>query len=133
SRIKRILILVVLVAAGCGLTAAATAAEKPAPSAVPSRGAKKLSKCCVWRITNAKAPFYLAGSIHSLSKSDYPLPSPYELALNESQRLVFEYDPNKDDQFQKKFAAAGKYPDSQDIRNRLSPRTLAWLRENTQS
>lgn len=107
------------------------AAEKPADSD-SSRRTRKLPKCCIWRVTNAKAPFYLAGSIHSLSKSDYPLPSPYELALNDSQRLVFEYDPNKDDEFQKKFAAAGKYSDGQDIRNRISPRTLAWLRENTQ-
>src|ERR1700752_3083729 len=83
---------------------------------------EKLPKSCVWRVTNAKAPFYLVGSIHSLSKSDYPLPSPYELALNDSQRFVFEYDPNKDDEFQKKFAAAGKYPDGQDIRNKINPR-----------
>ena len=128
-RTERLLVSLTLAAFVC-LTAGAT--EKPAASATPSRQAKKLPKCCVWRVTNAKAPFYLVGSIHSLSKSDYPLPSPYELALNDSQRFVFEYDPNKDDEFQKKFAAAGKYPDGQDIRNKINPRTLAWLRENTQ-
>ena len=126
--IRRIVVPLAVAAISC-LTAAA--AEKPAASP-PNRAAKKLPKCCVWRVTNAKAPFYLVGSIHSLSKGDYPLPSPYEIALNDSQRLVFEYDPDKDDEFQKKFAEAGRYPDGQDIRNRISPRTLSWLRENTQ-
>ena len=126
-RIKRRLISLVVTALAC-LTV--TAAEKPAASP-PNRPTQKLPKCCVWRVTNAKAPFYLAGSIHSLSKDDYPLPSPYDLALNDSQRLVFEYDPDKDEEFQKKFAAAGKYPEGQDIRSRINPRTLAWLRENT--
>ena len=126
-RIRPIIVSLAVTALTC-LTA--TAAEKPASSPA-NRSAKKLPKCCVWRVTNAKAAFYLVGSIHSLGKSDYPLPSPYEIALNDSQRLVFEYDPDKDEEFQKKFAAAGKYPDGQDIRNKISPRTLAWLRENT--
>ena len=46
---------------------------------------KKFPKCCVWRVTNAKAPFYLVGSIHALSKKDYPLPTPYDMALKEQQ------------------------------------------------
>ena len=45
---------------------------------------KKFPKCCVWRVTNAKAPFYLVGSIHALSKKDYPLPQPYDIALKDS-------------------------------------------------
>jgi hypothetical protein len=91
-----------------------------------------LPKCCVWRVTNAKAPVYLVGSLHSLSVGDYPLPAPYELALNSSERLVFEYDPNKNDEFQKKLAVAGKYPPGQNIASRIDPRTLSWLRDNTQ-
>ena len=86
----------------------------------------------MWRVTNAKAPFYLVGSLHSLTQRDYPLPSPYQLAFDQSQRLIFEYDPNKDQEFQNKFADAGKYPPGQDIRNRIHPKTLAWLRQNTQ-
>ena len=27
---------------------------------------------CVWRVTNAPAPFYLVGTIHALSGKDYP-------------------------------------------------------------
>ena len=91
---------------------------------------KKFPKCCVWRVTNAKAPFYLVGSIHALSKKDYPLPKPYEIALNQSNRLVFEFDPTRQAEFQKKFEAAAKYPPGKDIRSKISPELLAWLRKN---
>src|SRR5205809_14523 len=91
---------------------------------------KKFPKSCVSRVTNAKASFYLVGSIHALSKKDYPLPTPYEIALNHSTRFVFEFDPTQHAEFQKKFEAAAKYPPGQDIRSRISPELLAWLRKN---
>ena len=112
----------------CGSTTVGWTMEN---TPVPARSTK-LPKCCVWRVTNAKAPVYLVGSLHSLSASDYPLPSPYELALNASERLVFEYDPNKNEEFQKKLSAAGKYPPGQDIQSRIHPLTLKWLRNNAQ-
>src|SRR5262245_8207817 len=91
---------------------------------------KKFPKCCVWRVTNAKAPFYLVGSIHALSKKDYPLPKPYDIALNNSTRFLFEFDPTRHAEFQKKFEAAARYPAGQDIRSKISPQLLAWLRKN---
>jgi uncharacterized protein len=98
--------------------------------AVPARAAQRLPKCCVWRVTNAKAPFYLVGSIHALSKNDYPLAAPYEIALRNSKRFLFEFDPNRHVEFEKKFEAAGKYPPGQDIRSKIHPELLAWLRQN---
>ena len=95
-----------------------------------ARGAEALPKCCVWRVTNANAPFYLVGSIHALSRKDYPLPRPYELALKDARRLLFEFDPNRGLEFEKKLAAAGKYPPGQNIRSKIDPKLLAWLREN---
>jgi uncharacterized protein YbaP (TraB family) len=91
---------------------------------------KKFPKCCVWRVTNAKAPFYLVGSIHALSKKDYPLPEPYDIALKSSTRFLFEFDPTQHAEFQKKFEAAAKYPAGQDLRSKISPQLLAWLRKN---
>jgi len=91
---------------------------------------KKFPKCCVWRVANAKAPFYLVGSIHALSKKDYPLPKPYDIALKDSTRFLFEFDPTRQTEFQKKFEAAAKYPSGQDIRSKINPRLLAWLRKN---
>src|SRR5204862_3675254 len=98
--------------------------------AVPVRAAQKHPKSCVWRVTNAKASFYLVGSIHALSKKDYRLPTPYEIALNHSTRFVFEFDPARHAEFQKKFEAAAKYPPGQDLRSKISPELLAWLRKN---
>src|SRR6201987_3603664 len=91
---------------------------------------KKFPKCCVWRGTNAKAPFYLVGSIHALSKKDYPLPKPYDVALRGSNRFLFEFDPTRHAEFQKKFEAAGRYPAGQDIPSKNCPGLLAWLRKN---
>jgi uncharacterized protein YbaP (TraB family) len=91
---------------------------------------KKYPKCCVWRVINAKAPFYFVGSIHALSQKDYPLPLPYEIALKDSHRFVFEFDPTRHAEFQRKFEAAAKYPPGQDIRSKISPELLAWLRKN---
>jgi hypothetical protein len=98
--------------------------------AAPVRGAEALPKCCVWRVTNAKAPFYLLGSIHALSRKDYPLPVPYEIALKDADRLLFEFDPNRGAQFEKRLAAAAKYPRGQDIRSKIDPALLAWLQKN---
>jgi uncharacterized protein len=98
--------------------------------AIPARAAQRLPKCCVWRVTNAKAPFYLVGSIHALSKNDYPLATPYEIALRDSKRFLFEFDPNRHVEFEKKFESAGKYPPGQDIRSKIHPDLLAWLQQN---
>src|SRR4029434_7802299 len=95
-----------------------------------ARAAQRLPKCCVWRVTNAKAPFYLVGSIHALSKKDYPLPKPYDIALKDSTRFLFEFDPSQHAEFQKKFETAAKYPRGQDLRSKISPELLAWLRKN---
>jgi uncharacterized protein len=98
--------------------------------AIPARAAQSFPKCCVWRVTNAKAPFYLVGSIHALSKKDYPLPMPYDVALRNSKRILFEFDPTRHVEFERKFEAAGKYARGQDIRSKIRPELLAWLRQN---
>ena len=33
--------------------------------------------CCVWRVTSVPQPFYLVGTVHALTSTDYPLPKPY--------------------------------------------------------
>lgn len=46
----------------------------------------------IWKVTNQQSGqhFYLAGSVHSLRKSDLPLPSPYYAAFANSEILVVE-------------------------------------------
>src|SRR6266568_4002004 len=99
-------------------------------SAIAVSPAHKFPKSCVWRVTNAKAPFYLVGSIHALSKNDYPLPAAYEIALKDSTRILLEFDPTRHVEFERKFAAAGKYPPGTDICSKIHPELLAWLRQN---
>src|SRR5207245_7734417 len=77
--------------------------------AIPVRAAEALPKCCVWRVTNARAPSYLVGSIHALSQKDYPLPAPYDIALRDTKRLLLEFDPTRPAQFDTKFESAGEY------------------------
>src|SRR5437762_13631605 len=96
-------------------------------SAIAVSPAHKFPKSCVWRVTNAKAPFYLVGSIHALSKSDYPLPAAYEIALRNSKPFLFEFDPTNHLAFERKFEAAGKYPPGQDLRSNIDPALFAWL------
>ena len=50
------------------------------------------SKHCLWRITNAPAPFYLLGSVHALQPSDYHRTPVIEEAINQSQQFFFEFD-----------------------------------------
>src|SRR5919106_2818366 len=98
--------------------------------AIPAQTVQAKSKCCVWRVTNAKALCYLVGSVHTLSEDDYPLPAPYEFVLKEAKRFLFEFDPTRQAEFEKKLDAAAKYPPGQDIRAKIHPELLTWLRQN---
>lgn len=46
----------------------------------------------VWKVTKDGRHFYLAGTVHLLSSNDYPLPSAYQAAYQDSQQLIFETD-----------------------------------------
>jgi uncharacterized protein YbaP (TraB family) len=98
--------------------------------AIPVHAVQALPKCCVWRVTNAKAPFYLVGSVHTLDEDDYPLPAPYEVALKDANRLLFEFDPTRQADFERKLNAAAKYPPGEDIRSKIDPELFAWLQKN---
>jgi uncharacterized protein YbaP (TraB family) len=84
--------------------------------------------CCLWRVTNAKVPFYLLGSVHRLSDTDYPLPSVIDRAINESQQFYFEYDPKRDDEFSRKLDAAAKFSHGQQIKDKVHEKTWNYLR-----
>jgi uncharacterized protein YbaP (TraB family) len=86
--------------------------------------------CCVWRMTNAPAPFYLVGTIHALSSHDYPLPAGYNQALHDSKRLVFEMKPDPRSDFSNKLNRAAVYPKGDDIRRHIHPKTWQILAVN---
>lgn len=53
-----------------------------------------ISAASVWHVSKDGQHFYLAGTVHLLSKSDYPLPAAYDTAFNASSQLLFETDLN---------------------------------------
>lgn len=44
----------------------------------------------VWEVSKGEFKLYIGGTVHVLSKSDYPLPAEFENAYRDSDQLVFE-------------------------------------------
>jgi uncharacterized protein YbaP (TraB family) len=89
------------------------------------------SKHCLWRITNARAPFYLLGSVHSLQRTDYERVPLIEEVIKQSQQIWFEVDPKEDQAFAKKLGEAARLPRGQQILGKISPKTYNYLRKIT--
>ena len=84
---------------------------------------------CVWKVTSATGNvLYLAGSIHALQSTDYPLPSAYNRAFDASERLVCEVDPKALEKSSKGVIKAGEYPKGDSLKNHVDPRTYDYLR-----
>ena len=49
----------------------------------------------VWKISKGDARLYIGGTVHVLSKSDYPLPAGFDVAYKQAAQLVFETDMQK--------------------------------------
>jgi uncharacterized protein len=96
-------------------------------SAVSGAQTSQTGKHCLWRVTNARAPFYLLGSIHGLRLSDYRLAPAIENAIQQSHQFWFEIDPRRNDLFTKKIAQAARYPRGTSIRDKIDPKTYAFL------
>lgn len=67
----------------------------------------------LWQIGGPKATHYLAGSVHLLPESAYPLPAPFDAAYARTAALVLETDPAElaAPETQSKMLAAGLSPD----------------------
>jgi uncharacterized protein len=89
------------------------------------------AKHCLWRVTNARAPFYLLGSVHALQRSDYDKAPAVEEAIKQSQLILFEIDPKEDQTFATKLGAAARLPRGEQIRGKISPKTYNYLRKIT--
>jgi uncharacterized protein YbaP (TraB family) len=84
-------------------------------------------------VTNAPAPFYLLGSIHSLRTTDFHRTPAITQAIKESQQFYFEIDPKQKEGFGKKLVEAAKYPQGVQIKDKINPKTYAYLRRITVS
>src|SRR5438046_9022644 len=84
---------------------------------------------CVWKvISNTGNVLFLAGSIHALRSTDYPLPSAYNRAFDASERLVCEVDPKALVESSKGLLKAGEYPKGDSLKNHVDPRAYDYLR-----
>ncbi len=86
-------------------------------------------KHCLWRISNARAPFYLLGSVHALQRTDYQRVPGIEEAIKQSQQVFFEVDPKEDEVFAKKLSETARLPRGQQIIGKVSPKTYNYLRK----
>lgn len=86
--------------------------------AVPAGG-----KHFLWRVSKGDAVIYVAGSIHVLRPSDYPLPDVIESTFKASAGLVEEIDLSHFDaeSAQLQMMRMGSYPEGQSLATQLPP------------
>src|SRR5205807_10370821 len=106
---------IILLLIACALTGDLSAASSPQ------------RKDFLWRVVNEPAPFYFAGSMHALRKSDYYVLADFDRAINESQKFIFERDPTANDPtvLWRQLNAHASYPRGVTIQQRVSASTFA--------
>lgn len=89
----------------------------------------------VWKVTHGENTLYLAGTIHVLSRSDYPLPEAFDLAYSKSKRLIFETDIDqiKSPEMQRYFLSKMAYQDGHRLNQFLSAETFLALEDKLQA
>ena len=91
------------------------------------------AKACVWKVTDADGhTLYLAGSVHVLRATDFPLPPEYADAFNASYGVSFEFKTDEheaDDRWSQALDRACRLPDGVTLKDRVDPRTYAYLRK----
>jgi uncharacterized protein YbaP (TraB family) len=88
------------------------------------------AKSCVWKVTSPGGQtLYLAGTVHALRASDYPLPAAYDRAFKASAELVFETDPHASaETWQRRVDRAAQLPGRATLKDKVDPRTYAYIR-----
>ena len=86
----------------------------------------------VWKVSKGGSHIFLGGTIHVLSKNDFPLPTEFDEAYADSDLLVFETDIAKmsDPAFSQKMMQQLSYSDGSTIRDHLNPQTIKALEEH---
>lgn len=83
----------------------------------------------VWKVSKGSNYIYIGGTVHLLSKSDYPLPKAFDKAYNDSKKVVFEVDINEASSgaFAQKLLLNNMYMGDDDITKHLKPETVRKL------
>lgn len=87
----------------------------------------RVAKHCLWKVDGGRSTVYLLGSVHLMSKENYPLPSPIEAAFSNSQIAVFEADMDemRSPETQTKMMSRAQLPAGESLRKLLSASTYA--------
>ncbi len=87
------------------------------------------AKSPVWKISKSGNHLFVGGTIHLLSKSDYPLPEAFDSAYDNSAILVLETNSQKlqNPEIQKAFLKNAMYKESENITHFLEPDTVKSL------
>ncbi|MBU3023340.1 TraB/GumN family protein [Aestuariibacter sp. A3R04] len=85
----------------------------------------------VWEVSKNGNTVFLGGTLHILSPSDYPLPSPYNKAYENADTIVFETDLGalNSPEFTRRMMALMMYSDGRTIKDDLSAETYKQLSE----
>ncbi len=88
-----------------------------------------LASSPVWKIENGKHTTYLAGTVHILRASDYPLPEAFDRAYQKSRIVTFEVDieQSRSPEFNQAMLQIALLPKGQTIRDQLSADTYQQL------
>lgn len=96
-----------------------------------SGASSAIAESFVWKISKGSNQLFLGGTIHLLSKQDYPLPLEFELAYQQSQLLVFEIEPDlvNSSVAQQKFLEYALYTDGTTLSDVLDKPTYQSLND----
>ena len=85
----------------------------------------------IWKLNSEGKEFYLAGSIHVLKKSDYPLPIEFETAYEKVDKIIFEtfMDDFVKPEIQLLFLKKGSYQQGETLKDKLSEGAYKKLEE----
>lgn len=88
-----------------------------------------LQAASVWKVSSKEHSLYIAGTMHLLSDSDYPLPEEYQKAYNKADILVFETDMQaiQATKFKKQILKLMIYSDGRNLQSVLKPDTFHLL------
>ena len=89
----------------------------------------------VWKVSKGGTHIYIGGTVHLLSKEDYPLPQAFEKAYHDSQVICFEVDISQINtiEFAQKLMVKNMYLGDDDITKHLKPETVKRLKKFLQS
>lgn len=80
-----------------------------------------LAETSLWKVSDDDGYLFIGGTIHVLSKADYPLPGAFNDVYSQSQKIYFETDIEEinSSEFQKRMLSALSYKDGETLQSSL--------------